>query len=86
MKLLSKYEVAEVLGCTPRAAHETMKKMNRVEINAKQYRVTEEELNRWIASCTVAPAQNQPRPHKRPVVKYDPNLFEPDGRIKRRRA
>lgn len=86
MKLLSKYEVAEVLGCTPRAAQETMKKMNRVQINAKQYRVTDAELERWIASCTVAPVQKPGAAHKRPAFRYDPNLFEADGRIKRRRA
>jgi len=86
MKLMSKYEVAEVLGCTPRAAQETMKKMNRVQLNEKQYRVTEQELQRWIMSCTIAPAQNLPRPHKRPAVTYDPNLFDENGRIKRRRA
>lgn len=51
MKLLNKEQVAERLGVKPRTAATMMLQMNPVVISGtvrKQYRVTEENLERWM--------------------------------------
>lgn len=96
-KLLRKQDVAQVLGVSVPKAAELMKEMRCINLSRNpdslrpRWAVTEEELTRWQREKAQVPAQrtilqNKPGRRKAPVVVYDPRFFEPDGRIKRKRA
>lgn len=93
-KLLDRNGVAALLGVSPRTAYSLMRQMRRVPVSKTgqserpRFFVTESEVTRWQRESIQEPASpKQPKSRKRaaPFVP-DPNLFEPDGRIKRRRT
>ena len=55
-RFLDKFAVAERLGVQPKTAAALMMEMNPVAISGtvrKRYRVTEENLERWVAKKTI---------------------------------
>jgi len=92
-RLLTKHDVASILGVTPKKAALLMAQMRRINIsqnpNSQRPRwvVTPSEVSRWQAEAMQEPQPAPERVQRKPRVdfSYDPNLFEPDGRIKRRR-
>ena len=86
-KLFSPREVGELLGVSEDTARRYMRaKMTCVRLPGNDLRVTEDEVERWTMSCREAPkeAPRKPRKPARSTI-IDLNLFEADGRIKRRR-
>lgn len=58
-KLLDKFAVAERIGVQPKTAAALMMEMNPVAISGnvrKRYRVTEENLERWVAKKMIGKA------------------------------
>lgn len=88
MRLLSAAEVGERLGIAAKTARKYMKDMCVVVLPGGDIRVEEDELNRWINARRLAPATGGTMRRKtaRAPRVYDPALFEPDGRIKRRKS
>ncbi len=85
-RLLSAKDVGDALGVKPATARRYMRDMATVPLPGGDIRVEEDELARWINSRRKAPPTDQPKPKKTRVTRtYDLDLFEPDGRIKRRR-
>lgn len=82
-RLLGARDVAELLRVNEDTARKYMRRMCCVVFPGGGLRVEEAELERWVSGNTQAPAERKPR--KKPTVAvYDLELFEPDGRIKRR--
>lgn len=95
-RLLRKQEVAEILGVSVAKAAELMKEMRCINLSRNpdslrpRWAVTDSELTRWQKQRAQTPAERMPaakprRTNTRKIV-YDPRYFEPDGRIKRKRA
>lgn len=84
--LLTISDVAEQLQVERHKASELMKLMPCLVMpGTRTRRVRQADFQKWIDSNTVQPvAPTEKRTRKKPEA-IDPNLFEPDGRIKRRR-
>lgn len=89
-KLLNAGEVGAILGVTDETARRYMReRMTCVMLPGRDLRVEESEVERFAQALRVAPASVQGKPtkaKKRPAPILDLTLFEPDGRIKRRRS
>ena len=99
-RLLHPADVAEILGVTKRRASELMRTMRCVNVSRNpacmkpRWAVTAGEIDRWQKARTAIPDQRVDTPPARPGrarkapprMALDLELFEPDGRIKRRRA
>ena len=91
-KLLTRAEIAEQLGVSLSKAGQLMKEMAQVALGGANghKRVPQWALDAWIQEHTIHPdAPKTARPRKKAVTVsagYDPRYFEPDGRLKRRRA
>lgn len=91
-KMLTAEEVAKIVGCCARTAYTLMRNMPHFSPpgcgERKLIRVWQSDLLAFIAKNTVDPAApkggRKPAPKVLPIL--DADLFEPDGRIKRRRA
>ena len=94
-RMLSVDDVAKIMGCCRTTAYNMMHQMPHFvppgSGTHKLIRVWERDLNAFIMSNTIIPAAPQAKgsrkaaPATRAAV-LDSELFEPDGRIKRRRA
>lgn len=88
-KLLSASDVGEILGVNADTARRYMRRsMVCVMLPGRDLRVEEAEVERFAAGLRKAPISAQAKPtkaKKRPAPIIDLELFEPDGRIKRRR-
>ena len=87
-KLLSASDVGEILGVSADTARRYMRRsMVCVMLPGRDLRVEEAEVERFTAGLRNAPASAQAKPAKKhkPAPIIDLNLFEPDGRIKRRK-
>lgn len=90
-KLLNAGEVGAILGVTDETARRYMReRMTCVMLPGRDLRVEESEVERFAQGLRVAPAAVQGKPTKvkkcKPAPILDLTLFEPDGRIKRRRS
>lgn len=93
-KMLDRHGVAALLGVSPETAYNLMRQMRRIPVTKTgaskrpRYMVTESEITRWQNQCMMNPGGCEPPEpvKKKPPILYDANLFEPDGRIKRRRS
>lgn len=87
-RLLNAVQVGEILGVSENTARQYMRQhMACVMLPGGGIRVEEAELERWTNQRRVCPMDSMPAKAKRPAPRvYDLDLFEPDGRIKRRRA
>lgn len=92
-KMLTAEEVAKIVGCCESTAYTLMRKMPHFSPpgrsgGRKLIRVWQSDLLAFIANNTVDPfarkGGRKPAPKVLPIL--DADLFEPDGRIKRRRA
>ena len=87
--LMAPKDVANYLGISVDSARDVMRQMNCLQMGdgpRPRYAVTQDEVDRWV-SATVAPntgkgRMRRGRPPKPIVLRGD--LFEKDGRIKRR--
>ena len=93
-KLLTRAEIAEQLGVSLSKASQLMKEMACVSLGAgpdAHKRVPQWALDAWINEHTIHPGA-KPEPKRRKAAirttagGWDPRYFEPDGRLKRRRA
>jgi hypothetical protein len=87
--LLTPAQVGERLGVNRDTARRYMRnQMTCVILPGGDIRVEESELEAWTQGRRVAPAQiaREPRARRKPAPVIDLALFEPDGRIKRRRS
>jgi len=93
-KMLNAEQVAGIVGCCESTAYALMRKMPHFSPpgrgERKLIRVWQSDLLTFIAQNTINPAAPQkggrkPAPRMSSNV-LDPELFEPDGRLKRRRA
>lgn len=98
-RLLYPADVAEILGVTKRVASDLMRTMRCINVSRNpagpkpRWAVTASEIDRWQQARTAIPDQRVDIPpagtrraHKPPRTALDLELFEPDGRIKRRRT
>ena len=92
-RLLNKHDVADRLQVSPKKAACLMKQMRRINISSNpnsqrpRWVVTESEIDRWkMLSMQEPQLAAVEKPRRKPTFTYDPNLFEPDGRIKRRKS
>lgn len=88
-KLLNAAQAAELIGVTEETARRYIRQqMTCIMLPGRDLRVEESEVERWISSTRKAPtaAQGAPRKKRTPRPVLDPDLFEPDGRIRRRRS
>ena len=87
--LLTITDVAERLGVERHKASDLMKLMPCfVMPGSRTKRVLETDFDAWIAAHTIIPVDiptKRRKTRKQPEPEIDLNLFEPDGRIKRRR-
>ena len=92
-RMLDRYGVADLLGVSAETAYNLMRQMRRIPVTKTgasqrpKYMVTPSEVTRWQQEMMEADCAKKAQPvRKREVsIAYDPELFEPDGRIKRRR-
>ena len=87
-KLLTAGDVGALLGVSEDTARRYMRKsMTCVMLPGRDLRVEESEVERFAQGLRVAPTSTPaaPRKGRTPAPIIDLELFEPDGRIKRRR-
>ena len=94
-RMLSVDDVAKIVGCCRTTAYNMMRKMPHFvppgSGTRKLIRVWERDLNAFFMANTTIPAATKAQCGRKaaPVTRaavLDSELFEPDGRIKRRRA
>lgn len=86
-KLLSAREVGELLGVTEDTARKYIRqKMTFIMLPGGDLRVEESVVEAWAASQRTAPKETQTTKPRIMRMPYPAELFEPDGRIKRRRS
>lgn len=89
-KLLTAAQVGELLGVTDETARRYIRQhMACMMLPGGDLRVEEAEVERWLESTRQAPEtvfQAARKMKPRTPHRYDPELFEADGRIRRRRA
>lgn len=86
--MLTITDVAERLNVERHKASDLMKLMPCFILpGTRTKRVTEKDFDAWIAANTVNPITVSIKRRKaiNPQPEFDPQYFEPDGRIKRRR-
>jgi hypothetical protein len=85
-KLLSAAQVGERLGVQAKTARKYIRQMTTVVLPGGDIRVEEAELEQWISGKRQAPENtNIFKQASRVRREVRPDLFEADGRIKRRR-
>lgn len=86
-KLLSAREVGELLGVCERTARKYIRKdMVCVLLPGGDLRVEESEVERWTERQRKAPAGTPAAKPRIIRMPYPAELFEPDGKIKRRKS
>ena len=89
-KLMTITDVSDYLGVERHKASDLMKTMPCLILpGTRTKRVRLIDLENWISSHVVVQAEaetgKRKKTHAKAAPQYDPELFEPDGRLKRRR-
>ena len=94
MQLLTVEQAADALGISEKTVRRMLPELGALDLlsgrsQRRMIRIPRESVERYLSSCritTAVPEKRKHAPRKPKTEPLDLELFEPDGRIKRRRT